>query len=130
LLVGGERVRIRDQQNPLAFRRSTSAFSRVFSVRSRRTLTARSRSGRISCIRNGFSTELHTTPHGLRLCVEDNGSGVPDASGYSWESRGLGLSTMRYRANLMGGSLHITPSDGKGVRVVCIVPREDDNGKE
>jgi PAS domain S-box-containing protein len=74
--------------------------------------------------------ELHTTPHGLRLCVEDDGTGVPNAGGYPWEGRGLGLSTMRYRANLIGGSLHITPADGKGVRVVCIVPEEDDDGQE
>jgi PAS domain S-box-containing protein len=74
--------------------------------------------------------ELHTTRHGLRLCVEDDGTGVPNAGGYPWESRGLGLSTMRYRANLIGGSLRISSADGKGVRVVCIVPREDDAADE
>jgi PAS domain S-box-containing protein len=73
--------------------------------------------------------ELHPTPRGLKLCVQDDGSGLPNGGGYTWESRGLGLSTMRYRANLIGGSLHITPADGKGVRVVCIAPWENDDAE-
>jgi PAS domain S-box-containing protein len=72
--------------------------------------------------------ELHAAPQGIQLCVEDDGEGMRNADGAAWESRGLGLSTMRHRANLLGGSLRITPADGKGVRVVCIVPKEDDDG--
>jgi len=74
--------------------------------------------------------ELRSTRSGLRMCIEDDGSGMPSSGGYPWESRGLGLSTMRYRANLIGGLLHITPADGKGVRVVCVVPQENDDAEE
>lgn len=74
--------------------------------------------------------EPHATPHGLRLCVEDDGSGVPNAGGYPWESRGLGTSTMRYRGEPDRRLMYISPADGKGVRVVCIVPQEDDIGGE
>jgi PAS domain S-box-containing protein len=74
--------------------------------------------------------ELDTTAHGLRLCVEDDGTGVPNAGGHPWETRGLGLSTMRYRAGLIGGALHVIPANGMGVRVVCVVPGSDDHGQE
>jgi hypothetical protein len=34
---------------------------------------------------------------------------------------------MRYRANLIGGALHIGPLDARGVLVTCTVPQEDDH---
>lgn len=54
---------------------------------------------------------------GLQLSIEDNGCGferdVADASG------GLGLKTMRYRAQLLGGELIVEALPGGGTAVRC-----------
>jgi signal transduction histidine kinase len=60
---------------------------------------------------------LHTDPSSLRLDVEDHGSGV-DAAG----RRGLGLVTMRERADLVGGAIEfLRPAEG-GTLVRFTVP--------
>lgn len=72
---------------------------------------------------------LHNTPHGLRLSVTDDGTGVANGTNGAWETKGLGVSTMRYRASLIDGTLHIGAAVGGGVLVTCNVPREDDDGE-
>jgi two-component system sensor histidine kinase UhpB len=54
----------------------------------------------------------------VRLEVSDNGSGFAFAE----ESKGLGLSGMRERALLVGGTLEIDSRPGKGTSVVLEVP--------
>jgi two-component system sensor histidine kinase UhpB len=54
----------------------------------------------------------------VRLLVTDNGSGFAFAE----EGKGLGLSGMRERALLVGGSLEIDSSPGKGTTVKLVVP--------
>ena len=56
----------------------------------------------------------------VRLEVADNGSGFAFAE----EGKGLGLSGMRERALLVGGSLDIDSRPGKGTSVVLEVPAE------
>ncbi|MEO6785794.1 MAG: PAS domain-containing protein [Chthoniobacteraceae bacterium] len=52
----------------------------------------------------------------LELTVEDNGKGLPgDFAG----KRGLGLSTMHYRARLIGANLDMASIPGDGVRFRC-----------
>ena len=64
---------------------------------------------------------LHTDAAGLRLEVEDHGSGRRD--GVARERRGLGLVTMRERADLVGGTIEfLTPPEG-GTLVRFRVPR-------
>ncbi|MCE9562631.1 MAG: PAS domain S-box protein [Planctomycetes bacterium] len=72
---------------------------------------------------------LRRTSHGVRLSVADDGTGIAGGSGGS-EAKGLGISTMRYRANLIGGALHLSPADGGGVLVTCTVPQEDDRDRQ
>jgi two-component system, NarL family, sensor histidine kinase UhpB len=56
----------------------------------------------------------------VRLEVSDNGSGFAFAE----EGKGLGLSGMRERALLVGGTLDIDSRPGKGTSVVLEVPSE------
>jgi PAS domain S-box-containing protein len=56
---------------------------------------------------------------GTRLGVHDNGIGLPTEP---TKPGGMGLSIMRYRAEVMGGSLKVTGGPGRGTRVQCIVP--------
>jgi PAS domain S-box-containing protein len=53
------------------------------------------------------------------LSVADNGHGMPTVSAHS---PGLGLSSMRYRADLIGAELLIQSAPGSGTCVTCQVP--------
>lgn len=53
------------------------------------------------------------------LSVEDDGVGLPEASG---DRPGLGLHTMRYRASMIGGSLELRAGPSTGTVVSCRFP--------
>lgn len=57
--------------------------------------------------------------HSLQIC--DNGVGMPADPGHHG---GMGLRSMRYRAELIGGRLTIAPGDGAGTLVTCTRPVE------
>jgi signal transduction histidine kinase len=59
--------------------------------------------------------EFRGTDSELTLQVEDDGVGLPAAS----PAGGMGLRTMRYRAQIMNGELTIGPGPGGGTRVTC-----------
>jgi signal transduction histidine kinase len=54
----------------------------------------------------------------VRLVIEDNGKGFRKKKG----GKGLGLHIMKYRANVLGGTLTISNRPTGGTRVVCEVP--------
>ena len=65
----------------------------------------------------------------IRLCldgdrgllrIEDDGSGFNPAT---LQSKGLGLRIMRYRAQMMAGSLRIESARARGTTVSCWFPR-------
>jgi PAS domain S-box-containing protein len=62
---------------------------------------------------------LLTEPNGLRLRIKDDGIGIQSGPD---QSDGLGLRIMKYRAELIGGVLQITPSQGGGTVVTCTLP--------
>lgn len=53
------------------------------------------------------------------LDVQDDGVGLPSAPAHD----GLGLHTMRYRAQIMNGELTIAAAAGQGTRLSCRIPR-------
>jgi PAS domain S-box-containing protein len=57
----------------------------------------------------------------LELSVENNGRAIPPAN---QANHGMGLNVMRYRAEVIGGSLSIESGKRKGVRVACILRRK------
>ena len=65
---------------------------------------------------------LERNPDTLRLCVRDNGVGIPDDVP---DDASLGLKMMRYRTNLIGGRIRIRAvdgADGGGTMVQCMLP--------
>jgi two-component system, LuxR family, sensor kinase FixL len=53
------------------------------------------------------------------LTVRDDGLGIPDKPG---KGTGMGLLTMSHRAQMMGGTIHVSPRNGGGTQVTCSVP--------
>ena len=65
---------------------------------------------------------LEHGPDTLRLCVRDDGVGIPDDVP---DDASLGLKMMRYRTNLIGGRIRIRAvdgADGGGTMVQCMLP--------
>jgi signal transduction histidine kinase len=60
--------------------------------------------------------ELNHGRGGTELRVEDDGTGLPAAA---VDASGMGLRTMRYRAELIGAQLHVGPGPKGGTLVVC-----------
>jgi PAS domain S-box-containing protein len=56
---------------------------------------------------------------GLVLTIQDNGQGIGDVSP---AEGGIGMRTMRHRANLIGGTLTVEETGGGGTVVRCRVP--------
>jgi len=65
---------------------------------------------------NRIEIGLARTPGRIILAVKDNGSGLPAKPR---KKPGMGLRIMRYRAGVMGGSLAIQKTTGRGTTVVC-----------
>lgn len=65
---------------------------------------------------------LSRSPSGLELRISDDGVGVqPEAT------RGIGLRSMRERAEELGGSCHVGPGEGgRGTTVVATIPLQRD----
>jgi PAS domain S-box-containing protein len=63
--------------------------------------------------------DLRREPEGLLLTVRDDGLGIdPDAE----QGGSMGLTIIRYRANILGGRLTIGPDPHRGTLVRCVVP--------
>src|SRR5271165_5507633 len=76
-----------------------------------------------NAIRHGKS---HNIVIGLRsqngvgvLTIQDDGGGFPKKQ---VSHPGVGLSIMNYRANMVGGSLKVSPSEDRGITVTCLFP--------
>jgi signal transduction histidine kinase len=76
--------------------------------------------------RHSGSTEawVRLTSHddALDLEIEDHGKGLPSDEAARRSERGLGLVSMRERAELIGGELWVRQADAGGVRVQLRVP--------
>jgi signal transduction histidine kinase len=60
----------------------------------------------------------------LELTLADDGRGFPDALHGETRRRSYGLTTMRERAQSMGGALAVATGPGQGTRIVVTVPRK------
>ena len=63
--------------------------------------------------------QLAERKDGLLLRVRDDGTGLPKDLA---KNRGMGLRTMRYRAELIGAQLELKSEPGQGTLVACLVP--------
>ncbi|MBZ5581643.1 MAG: sensor histidine kinase [Acidobacteriia bacterium] len=66
-----------------------------------------------------ISIELFGSAEELALRVEDDGAGLPA----ELPPVGMGLRTMAYRAQILGGELRVAPAPRGGTRVTCRVAR-------
>ena len=53
------------------------------------------------------------------LTIRDDGSGIPDKPD---KGTGMGLLTMSHRAQMMGGTINVSPRSSGGTQVTCSVP--------
>jgi signal transduction histidine kinase len=69
--------------------------------------------------------QMAVIPNGrkLTLRVEDDGAGFDPEDGQSRQGR-YGMSTMRERAELLGGGLHIQSAPGLGTMITVEIERE------
>ena len=65
---------------------------------------------------------LRETPEGLELIVRDDGRGFDPRTNVTHAQAGVGLESMRERAELVGGRLHVRSSPGQGCEVRLTVP--------
>jgi signal transduction histidine kinase len=77
-----------------------------------------------NAIKHGHASEVvvHLTllePGSIKLGIVDNGMGFPEVLP---RERGIGVRTMHYRANLIGGNLTIERLPEGGTRVACYLP--------
>ena len=77
----------------------------------------------MNSIKHGEATRiliaLMAHPEGAALSIQDNGKGLPSDAHFS---SGMGLRTMRYRADMVDGSLAIQANHPTGATVVCTFP--------
>jgi signal transduction histidine kinase len=66
-----------------------------------------------------INIKLHLTKKGTVLSIENNGLDFPKLSP---RRKGLGLKIMKYRTDLIGGSLDIRKADKGGTIVTCKFP--------
>ncbi len=62
---------------------------------------------------------LESNESGTVLTVKDDGIGIP---GGDWQSKGMGLRNMVYRARMIGATLEIRRNPSGGTAIVCIRP--------
>lgn len=70
---------------------------------------------------NGLTISLREQVDDIALSVTDDGIGMPASLR---ESEGMGLSTMRHRANAIGARLRVVSESGKGTTVTCRLRRK------
>jgi two-component system, NarL family, sensor histidine kinase NreB len=75
-----------------------------------------------NAVKHGQASQIEITltalPECLMLAVKDNGSGVPVNLP---RTNGMGLRIMRYRAEVIGGSLAVQPDPKGGTTVICSI---------
>lgn len=71
---------------------------------------------------------LHASGDWLVVTIEDDGVGFPATAPPRAGGPRFGLSTMRERAEAVGGSLNIDSTSGEGTRVTVRVPMTDSTG--
>lgn len=75
---------------------------------------------------SGISVHLSCTANHIALLIEDDGAGF-DVDDPEFESRGLGIKTMKYRAHISGGELKLLKNRNGFILVECIIPLDENS---
>ncbi len=73
---------------------------------------------------SAVDVRLHKKGGYVQLIIEDNGVGI-SSSEEALKGKGIGLNTMKYRAHLLGGYLHLTESPDGNTMVDCRIPVQE-----
>ena len=68
--------------------------------------------------------DLHSNEKDIVLTIRDDGRGFEEIA-----TEGMGMRTMRYRAETIGGSVAVTSAPGAGTTVLCRIPKTSAGGK-
>jgi signal transduction histidine kinase len=71
-----------------------------------------------NAVKHGKAKNIRIRVTKTALTITDDGSGLPASA----KSEGMGLSIMRYRAEMTGGTLQVKNGRTKGVVVTCKFP--------
>lgn len=74
-----------------------------------------------------ITIELTSNDDQIGLIIRDDGVGISDATRQRW---GIGMSTMRYRANRLGGDLTVSRGPDRGTVVQCVVNNDNEPDSE
>ena len=66
--------------------------------------------------------KLRATDEGVEVEVADDGQGFDQSKAVTSAEKGLGLTSMRERAELAGGSFTVHSNPGEGCRTILRVP--------
>ena len=78
--------------------------------------------GKHSRARN-VSVDIHQESGVVLFCIEDDGVGFDEtAPARNPEESGMGLATMKGRAQMVGGTLQIRAREGKGTKIILSIP--------
>jgi signal transduction histidine kinase len=69
------------------------------------------------------SIRLEMNPGSVVLMVEDDGRGLPDPTQWALPQSGLGMTSMRARARMLGGELEVLQRQPSGLRLRVEIPR-------
>ena len=72
-----------------------------------------------------FKCPLDLAPNKVTAIVEDNGSGFNAEEALNGNGRTIGLSTLRERTEMLGGTLTIQSSLGQGTRAEFSIPIDE-----
>lgn len=76
-----------------------------------------------NAVKHGKSSQVEIrvsqTDSQLQLRISDNGTGIAD---FGAVKTGVGMRSMRYRADIIGGTLRIEPGSDGGTVVICELP--------
>jgi PAS domain S-box-containing protein len=70
-----------------------------------------------------IGVKLQDEPDVVRLTLYDNGRGFDAGRTRAFGAYGMGMTTMRERAEAIGARLHIEAAPGQGTRISVVVPR-------
>jgi PAS domain S-box-containing protein len=109
--------------------RIDTAVSRLIDVPVAHQLARIAQEAVTNAVRHGRPDEIHIElcmqDGSGRLSIGDNGSGI-DATAAPRD--GMGLQVLRYRADIIGGTLEVAPQAAGGTRVSCIFPLSQTDG--
>jgi PAS domain S-box-containing protein len=78
---------------------------------------------------NAVSIRFACSPSALEVAVRDNGCGFDTKAVAVVSARRLGIQSMRERAAMLGGTLSLTSSKGKGTKVLVQIPHAEQNSQ-